>query len=163
MNYQRDIKVRLLIYQVTLALLLIACLPIIAFKAFVYLSFIAVAYFIRDFVFPIYFVSIIEEDLIVRRLFLGGLFVNKFSLNRNKIIQLTNIDTGVTTVSEIDFEYGVFSGGDGTDEKRFELYRIKFLDISGVEKTIKVPMAAIEAKILSERLLPTTSGLQYGG
>ncbi len=159
MKYQREIKKKLLIYLLTFALLLTGTLTFIVLKVYVYLSFIAIAYFIKDFIFPMYFVSITEEVLTIKRMFLGGLFVREFTLDRNKITQLTNIDTGVTTTSEIDFEYGIFSAGDGTEEKKFELYRIKFVDKYGAEKTIKVPLAAIETKLLSERLLPTTAAL----
>jgi hypothetical protein len=158
-KYQRDIEKALLIYRVTLALLLTGSLRIMALKAYVYLPFIAVAYLIRDFIFPIYFVSITESVLTVKRIFLGGLFVKKIIIDRNGIFEVTNIDAGVTTTSEIDFENGIFSGGDGTDRKKFELYRIKSLDKSSAEKTIKVPLASIEANLLSEQLLPTTSGL----
>lgn len=135
-------------------------MTIIVFKAYVYLSFIAVAYLIRDFVFQVYSVSITEAVLTIKRIYLGGLYIKEFVFDRNKIIEVSNIDTGVTTASEIDFEYGIFSGGDGTDKKKFELYRIKVLDENGSEKTIKVPLAALEANILSERLLPTTAVLQ---
>jgi hypothetical protein len=155
-NYRREIKKQLLVYQLTIAFLLVGSLTIAAFKAYVYFAFIAVAYFIRDFVFAVYFVSITETALTVKRIFLGGLFARKFSVDRNRIIEVANIDTGVTTDSEIDFEFGIFSSGDGTNKKKFELYRIKQLDRTDSETTIKLPLTQVEANILSEQLAPTT-------
>lgn len=162
MNYQRDIRKQLLIYRLTFTLLLAGTLTIIALKAYVYLSFITVTYFIRDFIFPIYIVFITEASLEVKRIFFAELFTRKLSVDRNKITEVINIDTSVTTASEIDFEYGIFTSGDGTDNKKFELYLIKYLDGTSAERTIKVPLTQIEAKILSERLLPTSSFSKVG-
>jgi hypothetical protein len=98
-------------------------------------------------------VSISEIILIVQLTFIGGLFFRKFTIERYRIIEVKNIDTGVTTNSEIDFEYGIFSGSDGTDRKKMELHRIKFLDENNAEKTIKVPLTSIEAKLLSQDIM----------
>jgi hypothetical protein len=148
-QYQREIEKRLLIYRVTLSLLLFGSLAILTLKAYVYLFFIAIAYLIRDFIFPIYSIFINDAVLIVKRIYLGGL-VRGYSIDRNTIFEVTNIDTGVTTTSEIDFENGIFAGSDGTDKKLFELCRIKYLDEAGAEKAIKVPLEAKEINILSE-------------
>jgi hypothetical protein len=149
MQYQREIKKRLLIYRVTLSLLLIGSLALVILKVYVYLFFIAAAYLIRDYIFPIYLIIISEAVLVVKRIYLGGL-VRRYIIDRNTIIEVTNIDTGVTTTSEIDFENGIFAGSDGTDKKLFELCRIKYLDEAGAEKAIKVPLEAKEINILSE-------------
>lgn len=161
-NYQRNIKRALRIYRVTFVLLLVSGLAIVVLKAYAYLSLLVFAYFIRDVIFPIHFVSVHEAVLRVKRFLLGGLFIKSFIIECNRIIEVTNIDAGITVASELSFEYGIFSGGDGTDQKRFELYRIKYADEAGVEMTRKIPLTVHEAVILNGQLR-TSSALAKQG
>lgn len=77
--------------------------------------------------------------------------MRKFVFDRNKILEVKNIDAGVTSASETDYGYAIFTSGDGTERKRFELHRLKFLNKNAVEKTIKVPLTQTEANIINNR------------
>ncbi|MCU7548584.1 hypothetical protein OCK74_05620 [Chitinophagaceae bacterium LB-8] len=156
MDYKRNIHKRLLFNRLTFAILLAGIILIIIFKSYTYLALFAIAYFILDFIFPLYQVSITDTTLTIRRFFAGGLLQKGTKIEKSKINEIRNIDTSITTNSQIDFEYGVFAPGDVDNQtKKYEIFKIKYA-FGENNKSIKVPLLQLEADILNRVILPTT-------
>jgi hypothetical protein len=159
MYYNREIKKQLIIYKVVFFLLLIGCLLILISKAYYYyFFFIVVAYLIREVIFPVYIITVNGRSLIIKRILLGGWLIKNIVNEDNKVIDITNIDTGVTA-SAWNIEDGPNFTGDGTDKKKLELYRIKYLKESNKEAEIKLQLLRMEANIINKIKVPTTSTL----
>jgi hypothetical protein len=149
LHYKRDIRQSLLIHRLIFIILFICTIIILTERHFVYLAFVAVAYFITDFIFPLHQCTIDSNFLTIKRAFLGGLITNSVTIQKDKIKDITNVDFGITTDSIIDYEYEISAPSLGdNDTKRFELYKISYLTKHDTETTIKMPLTRQEIEQL---------------
>jgi len=149
MPYKRNIFRQLAFYRFTLIILL-ACFIILAYLGkYSYAVFFIAGYLIRDFIFSITEVDITNESLIITKYYLGGFIKLKTMIDRAKIIALKNIDAGMSTDNQIDFEIGVFQPTGNDIPKKYELYRIDYQNKNNQIRKAKIQLSKEEEILLN--------------
>jgi hypothetical protein len=146
---QREIKTLLIIYRLTFLTFLVAIFFIIKTRDYVYISFLVVAYFIRDFIFPIRKLNIDQNTFTIIRIYLGGLFDKVTIIQKSNIIEVVNIEIGLPDDSTVRTEYDfILPISFNSSNKMFEMYLVKYLDSRNQEKKVKLSLTRTEADAL---------------
>ena len=151
MQYKRNIEDKIFNNRLIIALLLIGSYFIITTKNYSYFFFIVVIYLVSDFIFATYCIEIDNAFIVITRYFIGGIFKRKIVFNKNKVIGFRNIDTE-TRESMTNPEHGTGIVSDSSS-KKYELYRIIYLDNQDRKKKIKIFLLQEEMNILSKSIL----------
>lgn len=114
-----------------------------------YVTFFIAAYLIRDFIFTVVEIDITKESLIITKYYLGGLIKLKTRIDRAKVIVLKNIDLGMSTDNQIDFEIGIFQPTGNDIPKKYELYQIDYKNGSNQFGKLKVQLSKEEEVLLN--------------
>lgn len=150
LEYTRNIKRRLFLYRLTYLFLIASTFTIFLSGQYVYLFFLLVVVFIRDFIFLLEEISINRTELIITRWFLGGTIKTKRIFKLDKIISLNNNDAGVTGETLYDPEYvgGVgFTTGENTT-REFQKYLLTYFDKRNCPTQTNVLLSEYEARLI---------------
>lgn len=153
-TYKRKIGFRIVAYKLLLLLDIILMILMLIKNEYDYLILLLIFYLIIETFLSPKMITINHSQLIITRLYLGGLFKMIQAINLSKIINILSIGLDIMNESYPEDVTGIVLWAKTNGEKSFDLYQIEYLDNSDMKRKVKLNMHINEYNMLLNIFLP---------